>query len=455
MMIFLERVKELAENFKALNSPIRVISHLDADGISAGAIISRALEREEKKFSLTIIRQLTNEKLLELSKEKYENFLFLDLGSGHIPLMESLLKGKKVFILDHHIPEKDSKIINIANPHLAGLTSDDVSGAGVSYLFSKFLNSRNKDLAHLAIIGALGDTQEVNISLNKEILNDALETGNIKIEKGLRMFGLQTRPIHKLLEYSLDPFIPEITGNEEKAIHFLNSLKIPVKDEKDNWRKVCDLGEEELKKLAAAIILKRMPSQENPEDIFGEIYVLPSRNSESPTRNAKEFATLLNACGKLGKPSIGLAVCLSEKFEGAALELLNQYRKEIVDAINWFYQNKNSEHILENEKFILIKTNGFIRETLTGVMASVLSRSNIIDNQKLVIVSSHTSDGKIKFSIRTNKDNLNLKELLGNLKQNVEIDYGGHKNAAGCFVEKDQEEKFVKCLLEEINRKFY
>jgi len=116
----------------------------------------------------------------------------------------------------------DTKI-NLVNPHLFDIDGTrEISGSGVVYLFARFLNAENKDLAYLAIIGSLGDVQEEYINneqfkINNEILNDAVSSGKIKIDRGLRMFGLQTRSLHKLLEYSTDPYIPGITGSEENS----------------------------------------------------------------------------------------------------------------------------------------------------------------------------------------------------------------------------------------------
>ena len=47
------------------------------------------------------------------------------------------------------------------NPHLFDIDgSTEISGAGVVYLFCKALDGKNKDMAHIAIVGAIGDIQE-------------------------------------------------------------------------------------------------------------------------------------------------------------------------------------------------------------------------------------------------------------------------------------------------------
>ena len=342
---FYNYVNSAVEKFKSLEaSPVRIISHLDADGIAAASILAKALIREDIKFSISIVKQISKQKLKEFSHENYKIYFFTDLGSNSLTEIENLFKNKEIFILDHHIPEKIDTKINLVNPHLFDIDGTrEISGSGVVYLFARFLNAENKDLAYLAIIGSLGDVQEEYINneqfkINNEILNDAVSSGKIKIDRGLRMFGLQTRSLHKLLEYSTDPYIPGITGSEENSLQFLNELNIPVKTIDNKWRRLCDLNEEELKKLVTGIVLRRMGSEEKPEDVLGEIYTLVEEDELAPTRNAKEYATLLNACGKLGKASLGIGVCLDDKkSKEKAIELLLDYKREIIKSLNWFY----------------------------------------------------------------------------------------------------------------------
>ena len=94
--------------------------------------------------------------------------------------------------------------------------SKEVSGSGVTYLFAKSLNKANIDFAYIAIIGAIGDMQEDRgfETLNSRILEDAKKTGKMKVITGIRVFGAQTKPLHKVLEYCTDPFIPGVSGSE-------------------------------------------------------------------------------------------------------------------------------------------------------------------------------------------------------------------------------------------------
>ncbi|MFH1839612.1 MAG: single-stranded DNA endonuclease, partial [Nanoarchaeota archaeon] len=74
-MEFNEAIALVALKFKDISGTIRVISHLDADGLTSAAILAKTLEREGKHFNLTIVRSLTKEFLDELKKEDYKTFV--------------------------------------------------------------------------------------------------------------------------------------------------------------------------------------------------------------------------------------------------------------------------------------------------------------------------------------------------------------------------------------------
>ncbi|MHA1835572.1 MAG: DHH family phosphoesterase, partial [Candidatus Odinarchaeia archaeon] len=241
---------------------IQVFSHLDADGISAAGIISKALIRENTPFQIRILKQLNIENIKNINNfTNSEVFIFCDMGSGQVDnLIKLLNKRSNIFIFDHHELGEDYDEIHHLNPHFYGFNgSIDISGAGVTYLVAKALNPKNIDLSPLALIGAIGDLQDKGdqrsfMGLNKEvILKDALENNLIEEKKDILLFGSETRPIHLSLKYTTDPFIPDLSGNEENCISFLKETGILLmKDGK--WRSLSDLTKDEKVKLYSALV---------------------------------------------------------------------------------------------------------------------------------------------------------------------------------------------------------
>lgn len=447
---FKEHIKRGAEEFKKIDKRevIRVISHLDADGISACAILIKALNNENRKYTISIVQQIDNNVLDNLSKENYNCFVFTDLGSGQIREIAKALNGKSIFIIDHHQPEAEDSIKGIThiNPHLFGIDgSREISSSGLVYLFATSLNKKNEEMAHIAFLGVIGDIQDRELSeLNREILNAAVKRGSMAVKKGLRVFGAQTKPIHKVLEYSTDPFIPGITGSETNAIQFLQQIGIEPRGEKA-WKRMIDLNEEEMKRLVAGIVMKRI-NESSPEDVLGDVYFLINEE-EGPTRDAKEFSTLLNACGRMNKASLGIGTCLGDKRARAmAIQNLNSYKREIIKALNWFYSNKDGRSIIQEDGFIIINAQDKILPTIIGTLASIISKSKDIVNGTFILAMAQIDLRKTKASLRiagrNNKD-ADLRKIIKRITEMVGGDAGGHIDAAGAIIQTEREEEFI------------
>ena len=458
---FNEQLKNAAEAFKQIDKKevIRVISHLDADGISACAIMIKLLNMENRKYSVSIIQQLNKAFLSQVAFEPYNCFIFTDIGSGVVGDIKEVLKGKKVFILDHHsISDDNFESIVFVNPHLCGIDGGkEISGAGVVFKFACAVDKGMEELANIAIIGAIGDLQEQNgfLRLNEEILKVAVEKNKIQVKKGLRIFGTQTKPLHKALEYCTDPYIPGVSGSESGAIQFLHQIGIDPKNG-NGWKKIVHLNDDEMKKLVTGIIMKRL-NEANPDDVLGNVYILTQEEEESPTRDAKEFATLLNACGRLGRASLGIGACLGDKkIKQQAIRSLSDYKKEIVNALNWYNENKFNEDIFWGSGFVIINAKSNVMSTMIGTLASILSKSNLMTKNTFILSMAQAVDGSTKVSLRTT-NNVNgafdLKKIIEEVINDIDnAESGGHQNAAGAVIPTEKEIDFIETAKEVLGK---
>ncbi|RLE83046.1 MAG: hypothetical protein DRJ52_01170, partial [Thermoprotei archaeon] len=239
---FNSQLKRVASYLEKLVSegPFLIISHYDADGLSSAAIIANILIKRKTSFHIKIIEQPSAEDL-RLLIEKYPEYkclILCDMGSRHRKLLEEMAVNLKlnIVILDHHIPSAESvssEKIHEVNPWNYGINgSTQVSTAGITYLLAKELDKDvGEKSVHLAVIGALGDRQDQGekcdfLGLNKLILKDALERKIISREINIRLFGIRRRPLHKCLEYTIEPYIPGLTGDERACIDFLKRISI-------------------------------------------------------------------------------------------------------------------------------------------------------------------------------------------------------------------------------------
>jgi len=74
-----------------------------------------------------------------------------------------------------------------------------------------------------------------------------------------------------------------------------------------------------------------------------------------PRHEAREFATLLNATGRLNMGALGVAICLGdEKSFRDALKLVEEYKREQIEMRKYIIQNWNSA-IEKDHAYVLLK----------------------------------------------------------------------------------------------------
>jgi len=438
---------------------IHVFSHLDADGVAAAGVIGKALYRLDARFRIRITQWVDEKIIGEITTDRPELVILTDFGSGYLDLLNAKVSNVRVLILDHHQINGISANANFVqvNPHLFGISgSTDVSGSGVAYFVAKAMNPVNADLAPIALVGALGDMQDKYdqrslCCLNEIIVTDAVASGLLKVDKDLTFFGRETRPIHKTLATSTSPFIPGLSGEEDQALVFLDSLNIPIK-QGEKWRALCDLTDTERKRLCSALAdhLLSKGLHLEVDNLIGHIYVLVEEEPNTALRDAREFAVLLNSTGRMDRPSLGIAICMGDR--KAALEeankILEDYRKDINKYLGWV--NEKPERMRELQNIYVIYGEDFINEKIIGTISSIIVSGLVNAEKPLIAFANVEKEQAAKFSARTTeaaiRKGLNLGEIMQLASEAHEGKGGGHNIAAGAQVPLDKIEDFVKTV---------
>ncbi len=456
---FFNKIKTIAEEIKK-NDNFVVLHHYDADGVSSGAIICKALERENKKFKVKWVKQLYSEDIKEI-KGLGKKYLFVDFGSNYLKELKKEF-GKNFIVIDHHQASGNSEFhLNPLNFGIDG--GKEISAAGLAFLVAKELNEKNSDLSALAVIGACGDMQDSGgqlTGLNARILKEAEKEKIVSVKNDLRLYGRIGRPLAQFLVYSNSPVLPELTANEEACVQFLKNNHIPVK-RNEQWLSYDDLGPDYKKKFVSALIL-HMQNHNVPEwklqSMIGEVYTLEKEERKTPLRDAKEFATLLNACGRYGEADVGRNVCMGdrEKWYQKALGLLQEHRINLRSGIDFVMQRG----VEEKENFYFFDAEDKIKESIVGIIAGMLYGSGAIQDNKPIIAFARNEDGGIKVSARGTQDLIRKGLNLGGVLKKVCLELGekseggGHKIAAGCRIDLEEKEIFLQKLDKKIKQSY-
>jgi len=470
-------------------------SHIDADGLTSAAIATRALERAGIPHEVVFKKQLDDEEIAAIASRDADTVLFTDFGSGQLEAITAHERAGEFtpVVVDHHQPA-DAETEFHLNPLLEGIDgAAELSGAGASYLLARALGevtstadlatapagsddrnttdvtsgpedsdsaatapdaeavASNRDLAALAVVGAVGDMQaSVSGELtgaNRDIVAEGVEAGVLEEATDLALYGKQTRPLPKLLEYASEVRIPGISNDSNGAVSFLQDLPVDAHDGED-WRRWVDLSGAEKQTVASALLqraLERGVPAGKAQQLVGTTYTLPGEPAGTELRDASEFSTLLNATARYERADVGLAVCLGHRDEALdrARRLLANHRRNLSEGLDTVQEVgvERTEHLQ------YFDAGEQIRETIVGIVAGMALGTDGVDADRPILAFAHKNDEETKVSARgTGRlvgQGLDLSAVLGEAARSVGGDGGGHDIAAGATVPAGKEEDFV------------
>lgn len=456
-----EAAKKVAKRLGDASS-VLIVSHIDADGISAAGIASAALDSAGISNTVKFVKKLDESLIAELEAEKPELVWFTDLGSGYLELLGNL----DAVIADHHVPSEQKKAaaettglkktlfdfseasvpqsdILQVNPHLEGKDgSTDISGAGTAYLVARELAPELKWLAGLAIVGAVGDLQDRSekklIGTNREILDDAVSSGIMEAITDIGLYGRETRPLYKLIQYTNEPELPGLSNDYRATMRFLMDLGIDLKAG-ERWRSWSDLSLMERRKLLSA--LSQYASR---DELLSEVYIFVNEEPGTPLREAKEFATLLNSCGRYGKAELAFEVCKGDRATALdqALNLQGGHKKYLVESMQVI--DEIGVEQMDNIQFVDVGDR--IIDSVIGIVAGMVLGSGKVPKHKPLFAFAEADDG-IKVSGRSNDElaarGLDLSVLMSRITSEIGGIGGGHNVAAGATIEAGKEREFL------------
>ncbi len=460
-----ENVQSENETDKTIGN-IHIYSHIDTDGLCAASILALALKRENISYHITILKQLEEKYIIDIASSIEENnefLFFLDFGSGQLNLLSENIPNGRYIILDHHQPLRSTEDFKLSgfhvNPYLAKIYgSTEISGSGMTYLFAKKLRKDNVDLSFLAIIGATGDCQNSGEQQsfqgeNDAILQDSIQSNKIIVDVEPLLPRTVSLPLG--LANSLPNGINLFDNDPQKAIYFLNKIGVKFEDGFRHPRFLPDLSIAEKTKLTSALVQKFISENTNSAnsitDFIQNHYLLTQFKEYPEIYDAKDFSTMLNSCGRLNQPSIGIACCVTQSnaiiLKG--IENSKLYKKKLHEAINW---------VLEGNKITYLKgINAFdgenvVSETIVGVVCTMLLDSPNFDENKPIVGYALSDNENYKVSARCSKEliqkGIDLSQAIRDTSSilGFKSKGGGHPPAAGALIPKKQIRQFLTQL---------
>ena len=440
---------------------ILVVTHIDADGLSSGSVAFAAVTRKHASVSLRAIPDLDGRAIEKLKAERFDHYLFTDLGSGLIGELTEAF-GENFTVLDHHqLPEGSPPSPSVVNAWNFGYDGGtEACSSTMAYLFAASLDHANVDLSPLAIVGALGDRQDNGegrslTGLNKVSLDHAVGAGLVTVTKDLLFFGRETRPVHEAISMGYSPFVAGLSGAKDAALTALTNAGLRLK-EGGRWRTLGELNKEEKQKVievVAGFIGSSGHGADLLNDLLGSVYTFEFEDPLTPLRDAREFGSLLNACGRMGRTDLGVSLCLGDRESALreALSIMGEYRGKLNKAMQKVQTEPDKVSTHGNVTMVIGEE--FIEERMTGSISSLLASSDKF-RDKLVLVRARSGESELKYSSRLGdsyEGNVNLGELMRSAAERVGGVGGGHSMAAGAKIPFERRDDFAKVILESVS----
>ncbi|MFQ6060840.1 MAG: DHHA1 domain-containing protein [Thermoplasmata archaeon] len=423
-----QRVRK-AVNCLEGHARVRILSHYDADGISAAGILCRALLRKQKDFHATLTRSFDQELSERLKEENSEFLVMCDMGSGQIDRIEKL--EREIVILDHHAPLGDPESIVQINPHLFDFDgATEGSASTISFLLAVALSNSNWDLCGLALAGAISDRQHIPefSGLNEIVLKESMKDGLIKVQ---RQIALKGDTLEEGLERTIFPYFKGLSGRKKLVSETLKKLGL---DPSMRLKKLDGGSRRNLTSYLSLLLMKQGVRPETVETLTEDRYWI-----ESMGIYASDLGSHLNACGRTGNLGTGLSLCLGDREAyKKAQQLRERYLSEVMEGLI----RLEKDGVFEKEHLQFFYTdNASYAGTWAGVGMQYLF------NQEKPTIALSVQERKTRISGRGThylvSKGLNLAEAFRIAAESLRGSGGGHAVASGASIPKGKEERFL------------
>jgi RecJ-like exonuclease len=431
---------------------VTVVHHIDADGVSAAAVATAALERAGIRHATFAAKSMDDDHVRRIQALGGEALWFCDLGST----VYMRFPDAPRLVCDHHQLVRDGTEEDFAhlNPLLDSLSGEEVSGAGCAYLAAAALDDGNLDLLPLALVGASADLQDRkerrHQGTNALLAEHGREHGLLGVREDLAFFGPETRPLRRFLASASEPALPGISNSPRAAERLVRDAGVPLTDAAGAERTWAMLSDDERRSVRSALAnhLLDLGLGGAATRLTRQVVTVLREAVGTPVREPQEFGTLLNGTARYGHPEVGLAVARGDRGVAyrEALSLLQDHRRHLAGAIDAFARSG----VAERTAIQWVHLQDRVLDTVVGIVCGMALDGLGLRKDLALIGFAWTPDGKTKVSSRSTAElqarGLDLAAALREAAAAVGGQGGGHRGAAGATIPRGSEGRFLDLL---------
>lgn len=276
----------------------------------------------------------------------------------------------------------------------------------------------NRDLCGIALLGMIGDHQEI-AGKNSDIVNEGIANQFIVPGRGL---GFAGDDLTEKLYTAINPYLPDISGNREKAEELVKSYSGP--DDVD-----CE-------RLLSAIVLDIADrcNEKAMCSLWGDTWEL----QRSVIHDARTLASVVESCGLSGRGGLAAMLCMrNAEAVDEAKEIGRQHRLDTIRAVATAKRYKDDLALYEIEK-----------PEVSSTVADTLANEGLF---KTPVFTISRINGNYSVSARCPpKITCDLSTLMKEAAESVGGTGGGHRSRAGAKIKEEQLPVFIKNIEEAI-----
>jgi RecJ-like exonuclease len=189
---------------------------------------------------------------------------------------------------------------------------------------------------------------------------------------------------------------------------------------------------------------KMLEDRGHPVKLTSQVYILLEEEPGTSLHDAKEFATLLNSCGRYERGDVGLKVAKGDRGEAMkeALGLQQGHRRNLVECL----QVVRDVGIKDGDGIQYFDAGDRIMDSVVGTVAGMALNSDAV-NRDVPIFGFAKADDGIKVSARGTRamiaKGLDLSVVMKDASERVGGFGGGHNIAAGATIPPGKEAEFL------------
>ncbi|MCL4344948.1 MAG: DHH family phosphoesterase [Candidatus Thermoplasmatota archaeon] len=424
---FLEILKKGQSFFQSFDY-FRILVHYDGDGTSSAIILTRLMQRYNKKFHLGFIRELSEDGFSKrYLEERSIPTIFVDCGSDQLRFLPE--DTSNVMVLDHHFYSTSPEWainINARDYNIDG--TREACGATMAFIFAAFIDDKNaEDLLPFMISGCISDKQDMGgfRGVNKKLIE--VYGKNIEKKRGLNLHGESVRDS---IVFSLDPFFKDLSGSNNSVNTLLNDLGI------DGDKKLNALTGEETRRLGLYLSYK-LASQGCQSEAMS--YLETDEYYFENGFASNELSLIIDANGKNGENATPVEYFLgNNSLKNALIENKKIYQTRLIDYVMRSYKSMEIEKNLQ----FFYAPGSEMAGAISGILMLYLA------DQTRPIIGFNAGETFTLISSRGTRKmvekGLNLSKVMKECTAEVGGSGGGHDIAAGGSIPRGTERQFIE-----------